>query len=108
MNKLIEFLTDCDHERTQEGFKFEAADEDENQYVINVFGDFQYEEYWDDFHVDNSRHLCKLKKFEVMYVDYVINDKKISYQELADYIIVPKHDYQVIEDYINNEFFYEI
>ena len=108
MNKLIEFLGYCDHERTREGFKFETADEDENQYIINVFGDFQYEEYWDDFHVDNSRYLCKLKKFEVMYVDYVINNKKVSYHELADYISVPKHDYQDIENYINDEFFYEL
>jgi len=108
MKKLIEFLTDCDHERTQEGFRFETADDDENQFIIDVFGNFQYEEYYDDFHVDNSRHLCKLIKFEVMFVNYVINEKMVSYEELMQYIIIPKHDYQTIENYINNELYYEI
>lgn len=108
MKKLIEFLNECDHERTQEGFKFETADEEENEFLIEVWGNFQYEEYWDDFHVDNSRHLCKLKKFEVMFVDYIVNGKKLSYDELSQYIIIPKHDYQTIESYINNELYYEI
>jgi hypothetical protein len=108
MKKLIDFLNECDHERTQEGFKFATADENENEFLIEVWGNFQYEEYWDDFHVDNSRHLCKLKKFDVIYVDYIINRNKVSYKDLDEYIIMPKHDYKTIENYINNELYYEI